>query len=598
MKTKTKSKILSFGAAALIASAFISGCAKKLEEHPHTVFTTDFLKTQQGLQSAVNALYAGMRLNYGPEANLAITVMGTDEFTGGDQVLASSGGQYVRSFALYGGPSPIIPSDGTMQALWGNSFLYINLANGVVDFAPNVTFDEGAKSSMVAEARFLRGLNYLLLVQQFGAVPVDLGSGDLKFNQTAYRGFNRLPTADILKKDYDAMIADFTYASQNLRDARPTNAFYLSKAAAFAMLSRVYTFKGYSSLKESSDFQNAYNAAMEVINNQSKYGVALMQDYGSVHKQKNDYNAEILYSVERLPMDNATNMVITVTNPTGASNAASVDFAPFYTGVTGQKAPGTHRQAWYGRPYRRFAPTSWLIDVAFADSYNDSRFDNSFRMMWYTDQGSDGSAINYGDTSFVLAKTKRIKDSLTALGRPYRIVGREEFWSVQNANQQFIWPYLRKYEDSAKTNYNDVASGRPFPVIKFSECYLLAAEAAMQMGNNDQAATLINVLKKRAAYRPNLSSTDIDNRYNAIAVTAAQINLDYILDERTRELCGESMRFGDLAMRGKLVDRVKSFNPDAGPYVADFNVLRPIPQTQLDLMNDPDKAKYQNAGYH
>ncbi len=596
----TKSKIFSSGIMVLVFIMLVPGCAKKLDEHPYTTFTTEFFKTPQGLQSAVNTLYAGMKFIYGPEANLSINIMGTDEYTGGDQVIVSTGGQYVRSFALYGGPTPILSTDGTLQGLWNNTFQYINLANAVINYAPAASMDDGLRKQYMAEAHFLRGLYYMLLVNQFGAVPVDLGSGDLQFNQAAYRGFNRLPVTDILRKDFECITNDFKYASENLPEKRPGNAFRLSKAAAFTMLARAYVFKGYSSMKESSDFQNAYNAAMEVINNQAKYGVALMQNYGDVHRQGNDYNAEILYSVERLPMDNATNMVVTVTDPTDANNAASVDFAPNYTGVTSQKSPGTHRQAWYGRPYRRFAPTAWLLDVAFEDTYNDSRFDNSFRIMWYTDQGTDGSAINYGDTSFVLAKTQRMYDSLVALGRPYRVVKRSEFWNAQTNNAQCIWPYLKKYEDSLKVNYNDVASGRPFPVAKFSETYLLAAEAAMQLAKTGTggAAELINVLKLRAAYRPGLSSTEIDNRYQAIKVSDSQVTIDFILDERTRELCGESMRFADLAMRGKLVERVKKYNPDGGPYIQDFHALRPIPQKQLERMDDLDWAKYQNPGYN
>jgi hypothetical protein len=76
------------------------------------------------------------------------------------------------------------------------------------------------------------------------------------------------------------------------------------------------------------------------------------------------------------------------------------------------------------------------------------------------------------------------------------------------------------------------------------------------------------------------------------------MNLDFILDERTRELCGESCRWPDLAMRGKLLDRVKAFNPDAGPNIQPFHVLRPIPQSQLNTLTDANTSKYQNTGYN
>ena len=583
-------------------------CNKKLEEHPKTVFTVDFFKSPSGIQSAVTTLYSGMRYVYGPEPSLAITVMGTDEFTGGDQVLISTGGQYVRSFALYGGPSPIQPSDGSLLNMWNTVFSLINLANGVVNIAPEVAaMPENDRTTAIAEARFLRGLYYLNLVGQFGAVPVDLGSGDLEFNQTPYPGFNILIDGSkegVLKKDFDAMIEDFTFASQNLPDQRPSNAFRLSKAAAFMMLARTYTFKGYNeALKESSDFQNAYAAAMEVINNQSKYGVALQQNFADVNRQGTDYNSEILYSVERIPGDLNSNEVPNSTNTAGKGNNASIVFAPDYTvatGVKGQKAPGAARQALYGRPYRRFAPTLWLLNTCFADKENDSRFDGSFRTMWYTvEEGKDGNPINYGDTAFVIAMTNTEANALLAKNPPYKVVTPSEIWTAQNKNPQNIYPYLKKFADSTKNNYNDVVDGRPFKVAKFSEVYLLAAEACLQGagGGAGEAAELINVLKKRAAFREGLSSGEIDDRYDAIKVSASDITLDFILDERSRELCGESIRFIDLAMRHKLVSRVQAFNPDASPYIQPFNEKRPIPQSQLDAVTEKNPA-YQNTGYN
>ena len=595
-----KYKISALSVFILVMVLFLVKCTKKLEEHPYTTFTTAYFQSPTGLQSAVTTLYSGMRYVYGPEPSLAITVMGTDEFTGGDQVLISTGGQYVRSFALYGGTTPISPSDGSLLNIWNSAFSLINLANGVVSTAPTVNMDAPTRNTYVAEARFLRGLFYLTLVTQFGAVPVDLGSGDFAFNTTPYQGFNILinGTKDsVLAKDYNGMIADFTFASQNLPDQRPANAFRLSKAAAFFMLSKVYLYRGYSKLKQASDFASAYNAANTVISNQSQYGVSLQQDFGQVNKQGNDYNSEVLYSVERLANDPNDNETPVTTNTAGKGNNASIDFAPNYTDITGAKAPGVAREAIWGRPYRRFAPTRWLWDTCYADKYNDSRFENSFQLMWYTVQGgTNGNPINYGDTAFVIAETQAQADSFTALHRPFAIVPPNKIWTVQNNDPEDIFPYCKKFSDSAKGNFNDVVDGRPYKVAKLSELYLLAAEAAYQNGDVNTATTLINVLRTRAAYRPTLTGAQVSARASALQVSTSQINLDFILDERSRELCGESNRFPDLAMRGKLVSRVQAHNPDAGPNVQAFNVLRPIPQSQLDAVTTKNPS-FQNPGY-
>ena len=124
----------------------------------------------------------------------------------------------------------------------------------------------------------------------------------------------------------------------------------------------------------------------------------------------------------------------------------------------------------------------------------------------------------------------------------------------------------------------------------------------MLLNNNGEAADLINVLKKRAAYKPGLSEADVDARYANIAVTANEINLDFILDERSREMAGEWVRWTDLAVRkysngnSCLIERVKAHNPDAGD-IQPYHLVRPIPQAQIDAINDLDLEKYQNPGY-
>jgi hypothetical protein len=137
-----------------------------------------------------------------------------------------------------------------------------------------------------------------------------------------------------LVKDYQAMINDFNYATQYLPDQRPANAFVLSKAAAYLMLARTYIFRGYSAAKQSSDFQNAYNAAMVVINNQAKYGTSLLQNFADVNEQGNEYNPESLYSVERIPGDN-NDIEVGTPSSFGGDKAfdASNDFTPDYTSV-------------------------------------------------------------------------------------------------------------------------------------------------------------------------------------------------------------------------------------------------------------------------
>jgi len=83
----------------------------------------------------------------------------------------------------------------------------------------------------------------------------------------------------------------------------------------------------------------------------------------------------------------------------------------------------------------------------------------------------------------------------------------------------------------------------------------------------------------------------------AMQINAADVTLDFVLDERTREFYGESMRWLDLVRTRSLVDRVKAWNPvEAGANIKAEHMLRPIPQDQIDRVTEGPKYP-QNPGY-
>jgi len=157
-------------------------------------------------------------------------------------------------------------------------------------------------------------------------------------------------------------------------------------------------------------------------------------------------------------------------------------------------------------------------------------------------------------------------------------------------------------------------SPRPWNIAKFSELYLIGAEAAVKLNRNAEARELVNVLRARAGrmtFNQNDNvAVDIDNSAAMVAATPATITIDYILDERSREFWGEGYRWFDLVRTQKWAERAGTYHiADVGYTDKDLltftrNIpagyyLRPIPQGQLDAMEmtDDEKKAFQNPAY-
>ncbi len=150
------------------------------------------------------------------------------------------------------------------------------------------------------------------------------------------------------------------------------------------------------------------------------------------------------------------------------------------------------------------------------------------------------------------------------------------------------WPSLTKYYDPWRNAPFDQRGTKDVTILRLGEMYLIAAEAAFQQDKNEIAANYINIIRRRAA---------VEGKEQEMEITAADINLDFILDERARELAGEMHRWYDLKRTGKLLEYVKLYNPDAAVNIQPFHLLRPIPQTQIDRVSNPGDFA-QSPGYN
>ena len=133
----------------------------------------------------------------------------------------------------------------------------------------------------------------------------------------------------------------------------------------------------------------------------------------------------------------------------------------------------------------------------------------------------------------------------------------------------------------------ETATAVNIKVIRLSEIYLIAAEAALQSGDKEAAADYLNAIRKRS---PNLAPA-----------TAATITLDMILDERSKELFGEGHRFFDMIRCNRSIE----FNDDFQDVpisqrekVIDrtfYKIVLPISQDELNA--NPALRSQQNKGY-
>jgi hypothetical protein len=146
----------------------------------------------------------------------------------------------------------------------------------------------------------------------------------------------------------------------------------------------------------------------------------------------------------------------------------------------------------------------------------------------------------------------------------------------------FYWyyPYIRKIEGEALAGATYGRTFKEHYMMRLAETFLLRAEAYLLKGDKQKAADDINRVRGRA---------------RASLITANDVTIDFILDERARELMLEELRRNTLSRMGKLVERVRKYNQKSGPNIQDYHALFPIPQKFIDANLESKIA--QNPGY-
>ena len=624
-------KKLTYILAALAATATIAAsCTKVLDEQPRTFFEPGFFQTEAGVEGGLTALYASLRYFYGQAYYYNSMTTGTDEATWGQ----SADGNFRDADRT---TTTINSDNARTDVLWNTVFPYINTASGIIENAEAV----GLSSSLIAEAKFFRAWYYFQLVQTFGGVPLDLGSGELAFNSTPSRQSVRNTVPEVYKAIFDDLAAAVADLPDNPRVTGSVTKTVARLVQAKAFLTfgwwlenprNIPTYpatdrKDLAGHDANWYFSQALSVCETAIANPGPYG--LLETFREVNLAQNDRNKEILLWADHTEKSEQYNGASLGYGGGGAPDNFSGWMINWNHGTVNLGGVGAiQREACQeiGRPWTRMAPTHEAINIFTSqDITKDSRYEGTFSTAYYGNwekagiaaasvTGANGMSIPKG--GLVLSFVPEVLNDITYPNKQDNtnganvgagtVPGRADYVFDLNGFSRIAYPALWKlgcyrtdYVLDKELGSPNAGSTRPYNVLKFSDFYLTAAEAAFKLGQNDKARNNILVLRRRAGkwnWKNSIRSAYVaDFSEELAAATPATITLDYILDERMREFYGEGFRWFDLARTQTWKERAGTYTISGDTWgahapasftrtIEDYMYLFPIPTDQLNGM--------------
>ncbi|TDS10314.1 RagB/SusD family nutrient uptake outer membrane protein [Sphingobacterium paludis] len=583
----------------ILSGSLLFGACSLDELNPSGITVDKVAENKAGFEKLINSCYFDLpRYFYGRNL-LLVTEGGTDLWTAD---LNSNNNQNYLKYASGGAMSLDMAKD-----YWNGAYDAINYCNLVIDRVGQVTdfASDEERNAKVAEAHFLRALYYFHVVEQFGASPLTLHETTEANTESV-----RVAPLEIYEK---AILPDLRFAADNL----PTIAAIAgkpSKKSALGLLARAcLQTKQYGA---DTYLEEALATARKLIEQGANYQTQLFANFAdNFNAANNKRNTEALFQ-------------ITYSQSYGSTNVYdhNNDFKRFYCYPT---AFGAIQLAGFQTTIGRwsggnFMPSAHLMSVfRNPDGTLDPRYNLSFQTSWTSnvnynwgrdalvqyDRNSatvqEGSNLPNGALAIKIGRPEEsdyATEKPTRLSKNYLWVDLADLYDVDNrvkmrytrVNQQpgqvdnpFIsfYPSLTKFNSGSliSPRTNSFTSDASATVMRLGEVYLIAAEAEFHLrGATGTAANFVNVLRQRV---------------NGQQIAAGDITLQFLLDERARELCGEYSRWYDLKRTGKLTKAyLMEKNPDVGQYFVDaIHSVRPIPQGQIDAISNP--GGYQNPGY-
>ncbi|MDP4209406.1 MAG: RagB/SusD family nutrient uptake outer membrane protein [Bacteroidota bacterium] len=531
----------------LMIQTFVSCSKSFLDEKNYSAYAAETLTDSLGFQASLVGLYtqASYWQTYTDNQGwLCVWQVGTD--------IAYSTPNQVSMEVPYYNYALLTSTDGAASYTWRWAYQLINNANTIISSIKSSSvsgLSTTGKLRTEAEAKFFRAYAYNTLATCFGGVP--LVTEPVTTPRTNY---TRAALSDV-----DSLIKnDLVFAAANLPNIDQVFTLFATTGRANSAMAQQLLATAYLRMGQPAKAEVQCNS----IISSGKFSL-ITNRYGIKSSQPGDpFSDMFIYGNQRRKQGNTEAIwVLEQENPntlaggsTGSPQHRRVWGAAYYNiaGLSLCDSLG-------GRSLARLRLNNWVLYKLYAASdMRSSRF-NIRRRYTYNNPSSTYSSL-YG--------------KLVPYSGPdtiYKICPSITKWGQYDPNDAFgygMW--------------------KDFILMRLGETYLLLAEAQFKQGRSGDAATTINILRNRA---------------KAPLVSASDISLDFILDERARELLGEENRRMTLMRTGMLAKRALRLNQDVGcpkplaglDSTSTDKVLMPIPQSEIDL--NKDAKLEQNKGY-
>ncbi|WP_372936203.1 RagB/SusD family nutrient uptake outer membrane protein [Mariniphaga sediminis] len=540
-----------------ILGFFLDSCSESWlgEDPPHRISAESVYTSLDGFETGINGTYSLVRLLWHDSDSRGYFFRGgTDSFTG----------NFVAP-TVFGGMFEYWKDTNTPQRPNNESFflwLYqiVNAANTIISRAGEGTdinwtggdfsADEN-KNRIIGEAKALRAWAYRHLSYGWGDVPLVFEESK---GTTIRTDWERTPVEEVRRQ----IISDLLFAEKFVPVEPLPGRF--SKGAVQHYLAEMYLTidKPDSTLFWANKCINTPNYKLITERygvKENQPGVAFMDMFEEGNRNREEGNTEALWVIQ---YDQFV--------PGGGQNRSRRGHMSKYhqISVNGIE-PFQYTLERGGRGQCRFAFTKWALDIY---ESQDDRFSHYAIRKFLTINDAETNApypadrlppgYSYGDTIWF-------------------------DWSQDitfETRNRFDWPWSKKVDGALPENPSSSNYYGDKVELRLADTYLLKAEAQFKLGYSSDAAETINIIRRRSG---------------ASDVSAGDISIDFILDERSRELFLEEERRWTLLRTDKWMERTQLYNHNGGQNITERDKLFPIPQSVIDA--NLTKEMSQNPGY-